>query len=89
VAEHATMNTRTQIDPPSLPLLRRASTLIAMGTVGLALVAAAPASAENSTPQPKAGTTTTTTTSTTTTTTTLSERDYRSRKKVTRPIGAL
>ena len=43
------MNTRTHIDSPSLPLLRRTSTLIAMGTVGLALVAAGPASAEDST----------------------------------------
>jgi hypothetical protein len=47
------MNTRTHIDPPSLPLLRRASTLIAMGTVGLALVAAGPASAEDSKPATK------------------------------------
>ncbi len=55
------MDTRTQIDPPSLPLLRRASTLIAMGTVGLALVAAAPASADPVKPvtKDKAGTTTT------------------------------
>ena len=56
------MNTRTQIDPPSLPLLRRASTLIAMGTVGLALVAAAPASAEDTKPAKKQTTTTTTAT---------------------------
>ena len=75
------MNTRTHIDSPSLPLLRRARTVVAMGTVGLALVAAAPGSAEKSTPQPKTGTTTTTTT-TTPTTTIVSERDYRSRKKV-------
>jgi hypothetical protein len=57
------VNTRTHIDPPSLPLLRRASTLIAMGTVGLALAVAAPASAQDS----KQVTTTTTTTVTTTT----------------------
>jgi hypothetical protein len=43
------MNTRTHIDTPALPLLRRASTLIAMGTVGLALVAAAPAGAQDTT----------------------------------------
>jgi hypothetical protein len=52
------MKTRTHIDTPSLPLLRRASTLIAMGTVGLALVAAGRASAEDTKPvtKPKAGT---------------------------------
>jgi len=47
------MNTRTHIDSPSLPFLRRASTLIAMGTVGLALVAAAPAGADDSKPATK------------------------------------
>lgn len=54
------MNTTPHIDTPPLPLLRRASTLIAMGTVGLALVAAAPASADPSQPVKKdtAGTTT-------------------------------
>lgn len=46
------MNTRTHIDPPSLPLLRRASTLIAMGTVGLALVVAASANADMVTTPP-------------------------------------
>lgn len=56
------MNTRTHIDPPSLLLLRRASTLIAMGTVGLALIAAAPANADDAKPaKPKEPTTTTTT----------------------------
>ena len=56
------MNTRTHIDTPSLPLLRRASTLIAMGTVGLALLAAGPANAEDTKPAKKQTTTTTTTT---------------------------
>jgi hypothetical protein len=51
------MNTRTHIDTPSLPLLRRASTLIAMGTVGLALIAAGPASADTPKPKPKPATT--------------------------------
>jgi hypothetical protein len=58
------MNTRTHVDPPSLPLMRRASTLIAMGTVGLALVAAGPANAEDTKPAKKQTTTTTTTTTT-------------------------
>jgi hypothetical protein len=53
------MNARTQIDPPSLPLLRQASTLIAMGTVGLALVFAGPASADTVKPKPKPKVTTT------------------------------
>ena len=58
------MDTRTQIDPPSLPLLRRASTLIAMGTVGLALAVAGPASAEDTKPvAPKKKVTTDTITS--------------------------
>jgi hypothetical protein len=56
------MNTRTHIDPPALPLLRRASSLIAMGTAVLALVAAGPASAEDIKPAKKQTTTTTTTT---------------------------
>jgi hypothetical protein len=37
----------------TLPLLRRACTLIAVGTVGLALVVAAPVSAEDSKPATK------------------------------------
>jgi hypothetical protein len=41
------MNTsQTHSTAPTLPLLRRASTLIAMGTVGLALVAAGSANAD-------------------------------------------
>jgi hypothetical protein len=44
------MNTTPHTNAPLLPLLRRARTLIAMGTVGLALVAAGPASAEPSKP---------------------------------------
>jgi hypothetical protein len=55
------MNMRTHIDTPALPLLRRASSLIAMGTVGLALVAAGPANAEGTRPAKKQTTTTTTT----------------------------
>ena len=60
------MNTSPHIDRPSLPLLRRASTLIAMGTVGLALFAAGPASADSKpATKPKGDMTTTTTPETT------------------------
>jgi hypothetical protein len=54
------MNMRTHIDTLALPLLRRTSTLIAMGSVGLALVVAGPASADTVKPKPKVTTTTVT-----------------------------
>ena len=44
------MTTRTHLDTASLAHLPRVSILLAMGTAGLALVAVAPASAEESKP---------------------------------------
>jgi hypothetical protein len=48
----------------TIPVLRRARILIAMGTVGLALVVASPASAEDTKPATTKKTATTTTTTT-------------------------